>query len=72
MFDVGDVIQERQHNGYKRVVTEVVVDEYIITTRAGRRTRVSWKNLWRYRLVRPSHADDGLNDALKLILGGVR
>ena len=53
-FQPGTVIKEKQHNGYERTIIRALPGYYVITERAGRKTRISWRNLNRYQIVRPA------------------
>jgi hypothetical protein len=47
------MIEEKQHNGTTRAVLSVVENHYVMTRGipSGRVTRISWRNLHRYRSV---------------------
>jgi hypothetical protein len=51
-YRVGAVICERQHNGYERTIVTAVEGHYVMTRRGNRTSRISWRNLGRYRIVK--------------------
>jgi hypothetical protein len=50
----GVIIRERHKQAQERRITRVIAGQYVVTTgiASGRETRISWKTLGRYDVVR--------------------